>query len=281
MSSKNKTDEQDKSLSKDKKCSRSPNSIGTRNDEKGIYEGGLFSSTIEHGFGIMKYTDGTIYEGMWVNSKHWGKGRLLKPNGDHIEGAFFESDIIDATLNYANGDVYKGNLSQELPNGYGILNKQSIGEISAYFKNGEIVGEVKIRFTNGAKYTGTWVNGLMDGNGRLEYTDGSLFEGEFRNSEIGLSGKLSYVNGNIFEGAFHLGKPRRGRMNYVNGDVYYGKLHNDLKVSFGIYEWASGNNFIGLFYEGNWDTGMLTTKDGNKREVIWQDETFIDVDIFQ
>ena len=43
----------------------------------------------------MKYNDGSVYEGMWVNNKYHGHGILIHANGTKVEGHFAEGEKVD------------------------------------------------------------------------------------------------------------------------------------------------------------------------------------------
>lgn len=43
-----------------------------------------------HGRGKYVYSDGSVYDGLWVDSKMHGKGVYVYPNQDRYEGEFFE-----------------------------------------------------------------------------------------------------------------------------------------------------------------------------------------------
>ena len=44
------------------------------------------SQNVKQGYGIMKWPDGTIYEGLWENNLYNGRGKLYHASGDLYEG---------------------------------------------------------------------------------------------------------------------------------------------------------------------------------------------------
>ena len=44
----------------------------------------------KNGFGKYTYSDGSVYEGYWINDSRKGKGKIIYPNGDNFEGLFEE-----------------------------------------------------------------------------------------------------------------------------------------------------------------------------------------------
>ena len=48
------------------------------------------SSNVKQGFGVMRWPDGTVYEGLWENNPYNGAGKLKPANGDFYEGEFVD-----------------------------------------------------------------------------------------------------------------------------------------------------------------------------------------------
>ena len=51
-------------------------------------------------------------------------------------------------------------------------------------------------------------------------------------------------------------------MQYANGDTYQGKWKNDRRTGKGRYVWASGEEFLGEFFDDNMITGVFVNRDG-------------------
>lgn len=62
------------------------------NDDTAIYSGQMLkgSNNVKHGFGIMRWPDGTVYEGLWENNLYNGRGKLYHASGDLYEGEFVD-----------------------------------------------------------------------------------------------------------------------------------------------------------------------------------------------
>jgi hypothetical protein len=69
-------------------------------------------------------------------------------------------EVKKGKIEYANGDVYKGELSDGKPHGWGVLRSPD------------------------AKYEGEWKDGKKHGKGVLKYADGDEYEGESSVSEF-------------------------------------------------------------------------------------------------
>lgn len=60
-------------------------------EDTAIYSGQMLKdSNIKHGFGIMRWPDGTVYEGLWENNLYNGRGKLYHASGDLYEGEFVD-----------------------------------------------------------------------------------------------------------------------------------------------------------------------------------------------
>ena len=74
-----------------------------------VYEGDVFNG-IRHGLGICLRSDGTLYEGTWVNGKETGPGKLMFSDRKII----YSGDFLDGLFNgigvycFDNGDTYSG-----------------------------------------------------------------------------------------------------------------------------------------------------------------------------
>ena len=57
-----------------------------------------------------------------------------------------------------------------------------------------------IVLSNGAEYTGEWLEDKQDGYGEMKWPNGAIYSGEWINGEKSGQGKLIAANGNVFEG---------------------------------------------------------------------------------
>lgn len=160
-----------------------------------IYEGEWNDDEIE-GNGTLTYKNGTVIEGSFKDNNvddaelvSKDKKILLtftggiitdgtyiakdgtKYNGPIAEGQF---DGEDCTVNYKNGDVYKGTLEDNLKSGEGTYT----------WKKGPV-------------YEGNWSNDMMDGQGVYYFSSdqsGKSLEGNFKKNKP--DGELTYDDGN-------------------------------------------------------------------------------------
>lgn len=134
----------------------------------------------KNGYGRTTYSDGSVYEGNFVNGVASGYGKLQ----------------------YADGTVYVGEFQMNNPNGKGKLTYVNGTVCEGEFKDGSLHGKGKITYYNGTVYEGDIKNGTPDGYGKYIYSNGARYEGEVRNNKHEGEGCLTYQNGVVQKGYF-------------------------------------------------------------------------------
>jgi len=75
----------------------------------------------------MIYSNGDLYDGEYNNGYIHGKGTMIYSNGDVYNGKWEYNDMVEGTINYANGEIkqIKLNIEVILPysNGAEFYNK--------------------------------------------------------------------------------------------------------------------------------------------------------------
>ena len=115
-----------------------------------------------HGRGILRWIDGTTYEGYWLDDKI------------NIQGK----------LSLSNGDIYEGEWKDDKANGYGTYIKKNGDSYSGYWVNDKQNGEGKEIFPDGSTYKGYYSNGMKNGKGIIQWKEGAVYEGDFVNNNI-------------------------------------------------------------------------------------------------
>jgi hypothetical protein len=111
--------------------------------DQGEYTGEMNSSKLPHGIGIMKYSDGRIYQGGWKNGQWHGDGRASFSNGDMFMGLYHEDQRHgEGWYKWSDGREYKGGFVNDQRAGHGIY-----------------------VWPDGARYIGEFQNGLRNGEG--------------------------------------------------------------------------------------------------------------------
>jgi hypothetical protein len=81
---------------------------------------GEVKGRVFQGIGQITFNNGSVYEGMLVNSRLHGQGRLRFASGAEYEGGFFQGKFSGpGRMVYQNGDTYEGNFKDGLKEGFG------------------------------------------------------------------------------------------------------------------------------------------------------------------
>ena len=171
---------------------------------------GEWRSDSREGFGKQEYSDGSQYEGYWLNNKPHGRGVVLvlrsaigsskgpKSLKTEYEGEFYEGKRHgNGKLFLANGDLFDG-----------------------VFQNGKRCGQGKyITAADGTTYVGEWLNDLMHGQGVLSLPNGDRYEGYFENNLKHGAGTLIFSSKRmVLEGEWVQGASICGEMRQILDD---------------------------------------------------------------
>lgn len=212
------------------------------------YEGELTDSDIL-GRGVLHYTDGSVYDGVFATRGQpttaiytWGVGSEY--HSDRYEGGFLNGQKHGKGVytwgEYSPwaGDIYEGEYRNNLEHGFGIYTEG-----------------------NGNRYAGQWLKGKRSGYAKMTYADGSVYQGDYEYGQRQGKGKITNADGAWLEGEFKDDAP--------NGES--------------INVRANGIRYAGSFIEGKaWGFGHLTAPraayDDDKRAKngIWQGDTFVE-----
>jgi len=270
------------------------------NDPRGVYIGDDHNG-IMHGYGIMIFKDGVLYEGLWANHTRHGEGKLTVEDSSakwkykgtwandlllpHVE--MFRNNVLvytGETFNlvmygrgkyfFSNGDTYDGQFVNGARCGFGVYSNQS-----------------------GYKYSGSWWGDKKHGNGREETNDGEIYNGQFKDGKREGKGILQVGQRVFYDGYWVNGlKNGRGKYCYLNGDEYEGEWKDDFRDGPGVMKYRNGDHFEGEWkdgfrigfgmmkykngdsYKGNWDVnlregeGVYTLKNGDRYEGRWKND---------
>lgn len=232
--------------------------------------------------GTIHYKNGDVFEGIILNNKPCGKGKIKMLDGTIIKGEFIEQYILNAVVKYSNNSTYNGNM---------ILyeNNYCFHQYGKYVgENGMIIeGDFSYGFfgrnfiiedpINKTIYEGVYIGGFKSGKGKLTNTlDGSFIEGDWWDDKASGLGKISYANGNLYEGLILENIPHGiGKMTYSNGNgKYYGEFRNGRIDGYGEYTYANGVILVGYFINKKFVGGWLYNSKWNMVEVIWSNEKY-------
>ena len=114
------------------------------------------------GYKKQSFSDGSYYEGDFVNGKFHGKGKYTWADGTYYEGDF------------ANGDF----------NGYGKRTYDDGAVYEGEFENDMRHGKGKLTYADGETYEGEYKEGKRHGRGKWVLPDGTVQDGYFENGEF-------------------------------------------------------------------------------------------------
>ncbi len=132
-------------------------------------------------------------------------------------------------------------------------------------------GTGKFRYTNGAVYTGNFVNGQREGKGKMVFANNNVYEGQFTRNHIEGQGSMTYSNGDRYVGAWVSDQPNgKGKYYFKTKERYEG----DFKV--GKFD-GQGTMFYpdGAYYVGGWKNnrkngqGKLVDSEGEATNGTW------------
>ncbi|KAF1893679.1 hypothetical protein Lal_00002190 [Lupinus albus] len=171
-----------------------------------------------------------------------------KPNPVRTQpGSQRVSSTLEKSL--ANGDIYAGTLSGNVPDGAG-----------------------KYLWSDGCIYEGEWKNGKACGKGIFSWPSGATYEGEFLCGRMHGTGTFTGVDGDSYRGSWVADRKHGfGEKRYANGDVYNGWWRFNLQNGEGRYVWCNGNEYFGEWKNGTISgNGVLVWKNGNRYEGWWE-----------
>ena len=129
-------------------------------EPEGNYIKGHIEGNID-GEGIIRYFNGSMYEGQFKNWKYEGKGKITFKNGGSYEGDFYNNLIHGkGKYIYPDGKIYEGNFQNGLKHGFG-----------------------KISWNENKYFEGFWINNRQHGEGKY-FLNGKILNAIFRYGKL-------------------------------------------------------------------------------------------------
>ena len=148
------------------------------NKETWVYIGN-WSKDQKSGRGIWMSSSGLIFDGFWDKDSINGKGILRFPIGDVLLAQFQDNKFIfgDSKVLFRNGEYYEGGINKNmLRNGTGI-HFYSNGDIyKGDWSNNKRIGKGRLIFKDGSEYIGQFIDDQVDGHGLYTDAYGNRFE---------------------------------------------------------------------------------------------------------
>lgn len=141
-----------------------PHGFGTATYTNGTFYEGYFIDGLRYGDGKLTYPDGSIFTGKWRDDRRHGMGVLEDPSGqitvnlwlnDCLQNGYWK-DLSQAVSKFQwdDGHYYIGMHREGLFQGKGTLVMTTGTTLSGYWDNGFLVGQNTILFSNGTKFYG-------------------------------------------------------------------------------------------------------------------------------
>ncbi|CAD8206866.1 unnamed protein product [Paramecium pentaurelia] len=144
------------------------------------------------------------------------------------EVPFKDETLYIYRINYQNGDVYEGELLNDLKDGLGTYYYENGEKFDGLFSEDLIHGYGKYYFIGGHKYEGDWYQGEKSGMGILDFSTGDRYIGGFYKDAFDGDGTFEYKNGDVFKGKWKKGKKNgQGEMRYKDKRVVIGEWIDD------------------------------------------------------
>ena len=145
------------------------------------------------------------------------------------------------TLEYPSGNIYKGDVKNGKPNGYGSWTTP-----------------------DGSKYIGQWKNGEQNGQGTFTFPDGTIWSGTFKDNLLIGRGSQTFPNGETYVGELKNNKPHgQGTYTSKTGATHVGQWKEGKKNGKGTFTSAEGHKLVGLYVNGkNEGTTKIIKIDG-------------------
>ena len=135
---------------------------------------------------------GAVFAAIWFSGlryikKDYDDGSFIKffgivdDNGEPMTGRLYfssggtaEVNMEEGKVEYSNGDVYTGALSDMLKNGSGTITFASGDSYTGDFLNDTLTGSGEFKYANGDVYTGAIADGKRQGYGVYTWSDDSV-----------------------------------------------------------------------------------------------------------
>lgn len=240
--------------------------------------------------GIMRYANGDVYDGEWVEGRRCGRGKYMYSNGDMFIGEFDNNqwdgfgihtriDFLDATtMNVMVDYRYEGRYKHGKKNGLGLLFVGNGDIYEGEFAHDKYQGHGKMNYSNGDVYEGQWMYSKYDGKGELATHTGDKYTGDFHGGMFHGHGEFQWDNGKggHYSGAYVKGlKSGPGVRVYSNGTKYNGDFLEDEMNGEGVLQNRNGDTYVGNFKNNKkCGSGVKSFAHGDRYEGEFMDNTF-------
>lgn len=185
----------------------------------GEYIGERNSFNRFHGHGVYTYTNGSVYEGQWVDGRKQGQGKQMQPDGSIYTGEWRDNQQHGkGRMRWANGDAYEGQWSDGHRHGKGIFTTADGDRFEGNFVVDQRDGAGVLTRRSGERFDGHWKNNQREGKGQLTKPGIGLIAGRWSADKLVGEASVTFANGERYVGAF-LNELPHGKGNCKNAAV--------------------------------------------------------------
>lgn len=198
-----------------------------------------------------------------------------------LEGIYYNNALNGfARVFYSNNDTYKGELFDDIANGYGIYYFSRQGcAYEGYWENNYKKGIGVENWWYEAVYEGEFKNGKKNGIGIYKWKDDSIYYGEWFNNNIHGFGVFKNKTKKMYKGQFVMNSLNGyGEMTYYkDNSFYYGFWSKNKRNGFGV-ELSPRKDGGDKIYVGFWENddrygyGILLNKKEDEKNIyaVWK-----------
>ena len=110
------------------------------------------------------------------------------------------------TINYSNGDRYRGQIHRGKRNGSGVYTWAGGASYDGEWLNGDFHGYGVRTYANGNRYEGEWRSDMRNGHGVYTWANGDRYEGNYVDDRRVVRGTLTFADGNSYTQEWRDGK---------------------------------------------------------------------------
>ena len=162
---------------------------------------------------------------------------------------------------------YTGFFSNQLPDGFGIMNRMSGAAYIGQFSNGKFAKSGTYYWSDGTRYIGQWQDGKRQGLGIEIQSDGTTNTDLYVNDDLADAikpgpangdtkngwGVYIYDDGSVYEGYFRKGnRDGYGKLTLTDGSIYQGQFAKDKYEGYGVISNPDGTQIAGIFERGRY-----------------------------
>jgi hypothetical protein len=190
---------------------------------RGLYTGTVSRcSLMPHGRGIMRYHNGgRSFKGDWCQG-HWhGQGIMRNAHGDVYEGQLV-NDLKEGPgrLTYAGGRILTGKFKDDYCDNGQLLFPDGSRYEGELQQDGKRHGFGVYHFADGGFYQGYSENNAFHGQGKMQWCDGGIYEGEWNFGEIHGHGTEIRTDGTLrHRGTWEKGAPIRSQVQHKKEQI--------------------------------------------------------------